>query len=250
MNGYKTDRIEYVDIDRWRTAIRNSRLHDEAEVQKLKGRIESMSLELELLERKLDNYRVEEELMSRTILAYEERMEQPSKRSTFQGNNLRETLIIHFANPSGLIIGKEASQTLVEFGYFSNRNSADGAVYTTLGKHPFQRLDKGVYLIPADSPEWKRLKGDINGKILDTSAIVQVGLKEQPKPKLMDKVESILAQHPRWSREQVSKELQNQGWDFGGKYPNRVVAGAFANIAKDKRRVSNQTLPLRLRNTS
>ena len=247
MNGYKTDHIEYVDIDRWRTAIRNSRLHDEAEVQKLKGRIESMSLELELLERKLDNYRVEEELMSRTILAYEERMEQPSKRSTFQGNNLRETLIIHFVNSSGVIIGKQASKALVELGYFSDRNSADGAVYTALGKSPFQKFDKGIYIIPTDSPEWKRLRGT-NGKILDARALAQLGLKEQPK--LCVKVSSMLAEHPKWNIKHVTKELQRQRWDFEGKNPISAVSAAFMRRRKDQKRAVSQTLQLLLSNTS
>lgn len=249
MNRYKSEPTEYVDIDRWRKAIRDSRLHDEAEVQKLKGRIESMAVELELLERKLEHYRVEEELMSQTICAYEERMRQPSKRSPLQGDNLREILIIHFADPGGIIIGKEVSRTLVDIGYFSNRNSADGAIYTALGKSPFQKLDKGIYVIPTDSPEWNRLKGT-NGKGLHISRLVRLAPQKPTQTGLKDKVNSILVEQPSWSREQVSKELQRQGWDFGGKYPKRVVAGAFANIAKDKRRVSNQTLPLRLHSTS
>ena len=241
MNGYKSEPTEYVDIDRWRKAMRNSRLHYEAEAKKLNERIESISVELESLERELERIKVEEELMSQTIRAYEERMEQSPKRSTLQGNNLRETLIIHFANSSGVIIGKEASKALVELGYFSDRNSADGAVYTALGKSPFQKLDKGIYFIPTDSPEWKRLRGT-NGKILDVRAIVQLGLEEQRKTKLMDKVESILAENPSWNRKQVSKELQIQGWDFGGKNPNLVVSGVFMKRAKDQKQKSNQTL--------
>jgi len=249
MNGYKTDQIEYVDVDRWRKAIRDSRLHYEAEAKKLNERIESISIELEGIERALERIRVEEELMSQTIRAYEERMEQPSKRSSLQGNSLRETLIIHFAGPNGKIIGKEASKTLVELGYFSDRNSADGAVYTALGKSPFRKLDKGIYFIPADSPEWKRLKGT-NGRILDARAIAQLGYKEQHKTKLMDKVESILAENPSWNRKQVSKELQKQGWDFGGKNPNLVVSGVFMKRAKDQKQTSNQTLQPLLSNTS
>ena len=143
MNGYKTDQIEYVDIDRWRKSIRDSRLHYEAEAKKLDERLGSIIIEKEDIERALERIKVEEELMSQTIRAYEERIEKPSKRSTLQGNNLRETLIIHFAHPNGKIIGKEASKALVELGYFSDRNSADGAVYTALGKSPFRKIDKG-----------------------------------------------------------------------------------------------------------
>lgn len=241
MNGYKRDQIEYVDVDRWRKAIRDSRLHYEAEAKKLNERIESISLQLENIERELEHIRVEEELMSQTIRAYEERMEQPSRRSTLQGNNLRETLIIHFTNSGGVIIGKEASKTLVELGYFTNRDSADGAVYTTLGKPPFQKLDRGIYFIPTDSSEWKRLKGT-NGEILNAHTIARLGLKEQHKTKLMDKVESILAENPTWNRKQVSKELQKQGWDFGGKNPNLVVNGIFMKISKDPKQTPNATL--------
>ncbi|TRZ92773.1 MAG: hypothetical protein D4R82_06425 [Dehalococcoidia bacterium] len=249
MNEHKTEQIEYVDVDRWRKAIRDSRLHYEAEAKKLNERVESISTELELIERELEHIRVEEELISQTTRAYEERTEQPSRRSPLQGNNLRETLIIHFANSDGLIIGKETSRALTEIGYFSDRNSADGAVYTALGKSPFQKLDKGIYFIPTDSPEWKRLRGT-NGKILDARAIAQLGLKEQHKTKLMDKVESILAENPSWNRKQVSKELQKQGWDFGGKNPNLVVSGVFMKRAKDQKQISNQTLQPLLSSTS
>ena len=242
MNGYKTDQIEYVDVDRWRKAMRDSRLHYEAEAKKLNERIESISIELESIERELERIRVEEELMSQTVRAYEERIEQPTKRSTLQGNNLRETLIIHFASPSGIIIGKEASKTLVELRYFSDRKSADGAVYTTLGKKPFLKLDKGVYRIPTDSPKLKLLKGT-NGRKLDLSKVVR-------RTSIVDEVNSILVEHPDWNRKQVSKELQQQGWDFEGKNSNLVVSGAFMKIAKDHKRALNQTLPLRLRKTS
>ena len=225
--------------------MRDSRLHYEAEAKELNDRIESISTELELIERELERIRVEEELMSQTIRAYGERMEQPSKRSTFQGKNLCETLIIHFANPSGVIIGKEASKTLVDFRYFSNRDSADGAVYTALGKSPFQKLDKGVYLIPTDSAEWKRLKGT-NGNILDARAIEQIGLKEQHKTGLEHMVKSMLAEYPSWDRGQVTKELQRQGWDFRGKKPAYAVNGAFLRITNDEKQVAKQTsLPLR-----
>ena len=247
MNGYKTDQIEYVDIDRWRKSIRNSRLHYEAEGKKLNECIESISVEMESIERELERIRVEEELMSQTIRAYEERIEQSPKRSTLQGNNLRETLIIHFASPSGVIIGKEASKALVELRYFSDRNSADGAVYTALGKSPFQKFDKGIYIIPTDSPEWKRLRGT-NGNKLDARAIAQLGLKEQPK--LGVKVNSMLAEHPKWNIKHVTKELQRQGWDFRGKNPISAVSAAFMRRRKDQKQAVNQTLQLGLRNTS
>ena len=247
MNGYKTDQIEYVDVDRWRKSIRDSRLHYEAEAKRLDERLGSIIVEKERIERELERIRVEEELMSQTIRAYEERIEQSPKRSTLQGNNLRETLIIHFANSNGVIIGKEASKTLVELGYFSDRNSADGAVYTALGKSPFQKFDKGIYIIPTDSSEWKRLKG-INGQILNARAIAQLGLKKQPK--LCVKVNSMLAEHPKWNIKHITKELQRQRWDFGGKNPISAVSAAFMKRRKDQKRAVSQTLQLGLRNTS
>ncbi len=239
MNGYKTDQIEYVDIDRWRKSIRDSRLHYEAEAKKLDERLGSIIVEKERIERELERIRVEEELMSQTIRAYEERIEKPSKRSTLQGNNLRETLIIHFASPSGVIIGKEASKTLVELGYFSDRNPADGAVYTALGKSPFQKFDKGIYIIPTNSPEWNRLRGR-NGNKLDARSIAQLGIKE--KPKLGVKVNSMLAEHPKWDIKHVTKELQRQRWDFGGKNPISAVSAAFMRRRKDQKRAVSQTL--------
>lgn len=249
MNGYKRDQIEYVDVDRWRKAIRDSRLHYEAEAKKLNERIESISIELEGIERELERIRVEEELMSQTIRAYEERIEQPSKRSTLQGNNLRETLIIHFASPSGVIMGKDASRTLVDVGYFSDRNAADGAIYTALGKSPFQKFDKGIYTIPTDSPEWNRLRGT-NGNKFDAHAIARLSLKERPKTGLLGKVKRMLIEHPHMNIKQVTKELERQGWDFGGKNPISAVSAAFMRRRKDQKQAVNQTLQLGLRNTS
>ena len=66
----------------------------------------------------------------------------------------------------------------------------------------------------------------------------------------MDKVESILAENPSWNRKKVSKELQKQGWDFGGKNPNFVVSGVFMKRAKDQKQTSNQTLQPLLSSTS
>lgn len=241
MNGNNTKPTEYVDIDRWRKAMRHSRLYYEAEAKKLNERVESMSNELEHIARELGRIKVEEELMSQTIRAYEERLEQPSKRPSLLGDNLREIIIINFAESDGLILGKKVSETLVDIRYFPNRNSADGAVYTALGRMPFRKLDKGVYLIPTNSPEWKRLRGT-NGKKLDAHAIARLGLKEQHKTGLVGKVKSMLVEHPNMDRKQVTKELQGQGWDFGGKDPISAVCAAFMRRAKNQKRTLKQTL--------
>ncbi len=239
MNGYKAEPTEYVDVDRWRKAIRDSKLFYEAEANKLEERIDSLIAEQEHIKREQERIRVEEELMSQTIRAYEERMEQPSKRSVLQGNNLRETLIIHFASPNGKIVGKEATKSLVELGYFSNRNSADGAVYTALGKSPFHRLDKGIYSVSINSPEWKRLK--TNGRILDARVLAQLGLKGKHRTGLVGKVTSMLVEYPNMNIKQVTKELQRQGWDFGGKNPISAVSAAFMRRRKDQKRADKQS---------
>lgn len=238
MNGYKTDHIEYVDIDRWRKAMRDSRLYYEAEAKKLNERLESMSNELEHIARELERIKIEEELMSQTIRAYEERLEQPSKRPSLLGDNLREIIIINFAESDGLILGKNVSETLVDIRYFPNRNSADGAVYTALGRMPFRKLDKGVYLIPTNSPEWKHLRG-MNGNKLNAHAIARLSLKEQPK--LSVKVNSMLAEHPKWNIKQVTKELQRRRWDFGGKNPISAVSAIFMRRSKGKKRANKQS---------
>jgi hypothetical protein len=232
MNEYKINKIEYVDIDRWRKSIRDSRLHYEAEKKQLGERINSMSVQLENIERELERIRVEEELMTQTIRAYEERIERPPKRSNLQGNNLRETLIIHFASPSGILIGKETSKALVELKYFSNRTAADGAVYTTLGKPPFQKLDKGIYFIPIDSTDWKLLRGE-NGNNVDARSIVKSGLKKRPK--LSNRIKDILKNNANMSIKQISRELLRLGWDFQGKNPKLAVSGALVKIRNAKK---------------
>lgn len=243
MNGYKTDKIEYIDIDRWRKAIRDSRLHYESEAKKLDERLTSIVIEKEHIEHELERSRVEEELMSQTIRAYEERMEQPLKRSPLQGDNLRETIIIHFADPSGVIIGKETSKTLVDIGYFPDRNSADSAIYTALAKPPFKKRHKGIYVIPTDSPEWSRLKGT-NGKKLDLQTKEQPTLqysRKVSKNGIVKEVEGILISHPDWGQKKVRAGLERHGWDFGGKNPAFVINAAFLNIRQAKELAFNQT---------
>ena len=249
MNGNNTKPTEYVDVDRWLKALRDSRLHYEAEAKKLDERLASIINEKEHIEREIQNIRVEEELIAQTTRAYEERLEKPSTRPSLLGNTLREIIIIHFAESDGLIMGKNVSVALVDIGYFPDRRSSDGAVYTVLGRPPFQKLDRGVYLIPANSPEWKHLRGT-NGNKFDARAIARLSLKGRPKTGLVGKVKRMLIDYPSMDRKQVTKELQRQGWDFGGKNPISAVCAAFMRRAKDQKRALNQTLPLRLRSTS
>jgi hypothetical protein len=240
MNEYKLEHIEYVDLDRWRKTIQEARLQYETEVKKLNERLESLHAELNRIQD-------EESLIAQATRAYKARLQQPSKSTALQGGSLREILIIYFAHPDGVIIGKEVSRSLVDIGYFLNRKNADSAIYTTLGKSPFKKLGRGRYIIPTDSAEWSRLKGNGN-KVLDTHSLVK--LSQQYRAGLVDRVKSILDEHPTLGVKQVSGELLRQGWDFQGKNPNLAISGAFMRIAKDKKRVSNQTLPFPLDKTS
>lgn len=249
MNGNNTKPVEYVDVDRWLKALRDSRLHYEAEAKKLDERLDSMIIEKERIEHELERISSEEELIAQTTRAYEERLEKPSKRPSLLGDNLREIMIIHFTESDGLIIGRNVSRALVDIGYFPDRKSADGAVYTVLGRPPFQKLDRGIYLIPRNSPEWNRLRRS-NGKTLDIRALAQLGLKEQHKTGLVSKVKSMLAEYPNMNIKQVTKELQRQRWDFGGKNPISAVSAAFMRRKKDQKRALKKTLPLSLRGTS
>ena len=237
MNGYKTDPTEELFAD-WRKDVRDARLNYETEAKKLDERLNSIMEELNRL-------RDEEALIEQAIRAYKARRQQPSKRSPLQGNSLRETLIIHFFDTNGVIKGIEASKALVDIGYFPDRSSADSAIYTALAKPLFKKLDKGVYAIPTDSPEWKRLRGT-NGKSNDFPGRVQSNQKQHQKSELMDRVEHILAEHPDWDVNQVRKELQRQHWDFKGKHPNLVVSGVFMRIKQYQKQATNQTLSFRL----
>lgn len=239
MNGNNTKPIEYVDVDRWVKALRDSRLHYEAEAKKLEERLDSIVVEKERIERELESIIVEEELIAQTTRAYEERLERPSKRPSLLGDTLQEIIIIHFAESDGLIMGKNVSATLAGIGYFPDRKSSDGAVYTVLGRRPFQKLDKGVYLIPTNSPEWNRLRGK-NGNKFDARVIARLGLKEQPK--LSVKINSMLSEHPKWNIKQVTKELQRRRWDFRGKNPVSAVSAVFMRRRKGKKRAVSQKL--------
>ena len=79
-------------------------------------------------------------------------------RTRIAGDNLKEVLIINFADSDGFIKGIDATTGLVENGYYSNRETADGAVYTTLGKEPFEKVVRGVYRISTVHVDWIRLR--------------------------------------------------------------------------------------------
>ena len=233
MNGNRTDASGYLDIDEWRKAIQNSRLHYEAELKKSEEQMQTIELERDSFRTELDRINAEEKLMLQTIHAYEDRMEQNSKRSPLQGRSLRETLIIHFTDPNGVIIGRNASKALVEIGYFNYRHSADSAIYSALAKQPFQKIEKGVYRIPTNSTLWTSLRQaqDTNIMILET--------KDSSKSLLLDKVKIIRNERPNVTVSEVSKELQMQGWDFKGKNPNLVISGIFMNMNKDRSKPAN-----------
>ena len=239
MNSNNTKPTAYVDVDRWLKAVRDCRLHYETEARKLEESLESIIIEKKRIEHELQKIIHEEELILRTAQAYEERLEQPCRRPSLLGNNLREILIIHFAKSDGVIIGKDASEALVDIGYYRDRKSSNGAVYTVLGRPPFQKLERGIYRIPVDFPEWNRLRRN-SGRTPDIRALAKLGLKEPHNNGLVQKVKSMLDKQPNMNIKQVTKELQRQGWDFRGKKPISAVSAAFMRRARDQKRVANK----------
>lgn len=216
------------------------------------------------------NVQQQENMLDQLTRAYEARQAVPSTRASVPGGNLREVLIINFTDSSGLIIGLEAISKLVEVEYFANREQADGAVYTVLGKPPFVWIHKGVYQVPVDSDEWIRLRGsnghqvspELSPPLTEQSPVSigetsrhQLGLgvevtsaaPTRPKPTrpkkkhsatkivksgVIDRVASILSEHPNWDRHTVADYLIRAAWDFRGKNPYFAVGMAFANLKK------------------
>jgi len=149
-NNYN-DQIDNSPFADWRKAVREAIMRNEVETRKAEEHLAELKSELERL-------RNEEELIAQAKRARDARLEAPKKRFPLMGNSLREILIIHFADSDGIIIGKQASETLVDIKYFPNRGAADGAIYTILSKSPFVKIDKGIYLVPSDSADWRSLR--------------------------------------------------------------------------------------------
>ena len=144
--------IPYIDLVEWRKRFREARIRSDARRRELQEQFEEAIAERERLD-------LEENLMAQAEAYYAARMENGVRSTRIAGGNLKEVLIINFAAADGVIRGIEASAALVDIGYFSNRQSADGAVYSMLAKPPFVKLDKGVYHVPITSPDWLRLRG-------------------------------------------------------------------------------------------
>ena len=213
-NGYHTDQVDYIEVAAWRKAVREALVHSETERQNLLERIEAVDQEVDRLQR-------EQGLIEEVASTYLARLQAPTKRSPLAGTSLKETILINFARPDGIVIGKDAAETLLSIGYFSERRSADGAVYTVLSKPPFVRVDRGIYRVPKDSPDWLRLHGQLrltNGHQPPTTTVFRA-------------VRAVLETYPNWTRKQVANHLIHQGWDFRGKHPVHSVSGAFRLIA-------------------
>ena len=149
--------IPYIDLFvEWRKRFREARIRLDARRRELDEELAVLSAEESRLE-------AEENLIVQAETIYTARMENGIHDTRIAGGNLREVLIINFASPVGVIRGREASAALIDIGYFSNRQSADGAVYNILSKPPFAKFAKGVYIISTKSSEWLRLRGPSDG---------------------------------------------------------------------------------------
>jgi hypothetical protein len=154
--------VDYIDVAEWRTALQKARIEHEAAIRDLTERINAEHEELARIES-------DEQLLAQAARHFAARTPRPTTNFSLAGNSLREILIINFADDHGLILGRQSSASLHALGYFTSRRSADGAVYTALGKAPFVRLDRGTYLILTDSSEWARLRLSIGNHATSTS---------------------------------------------------------------------------------
>jgi hypothetical protein len=190
------DQLEMLPIAEWRRAVREALITNEADRRELTERLAALTEERErLLE--------EEQLITHAVRAYNARLHAPSTRSPIAGDTLREVLIINFANSEGVIIGNDAVAALCDIGYFSNRRTADGATYTVLSKPPFEKIDRGIYRIPTDSPEWIYLRG-ANGHTStpdspkdgrhDEQVTVQNPQEENPKPLRKARIDAVVSE--------------------------------------------------------
>ena len=149
----------HVDVVEWQARLREGIVASEAILKELEQKLSDFTTFIHDEKNKLETLRQEEFFVAEVARKYKARLESNGRRGALSGNSLWETLIIHFASEDGIIRGKEAAETLQRRGYFSDRRSANAAVYTNLAKPIFERLEPGVYQIPLDSSEWIRLRG-------------------------------------------------------------------------------------------
>ena len=211
-------------FEQWKIALEVTFRAVEADTREAEERLRELQAQLAALQE-------ERALLERAALAVKSRLRHvDTPRSRVPGNTMWEVLILNFADEEGIIRGAVAASRLHEIGYFANRRSADGAVYTNLRKPPFVKVEKGVYRIPTDSPEWIRLR-ESNGH-QPQMPLATAKPKKFVKSGLGDAVADILAQHPNWDRRIVTNYLVTSGWDFRGKNPNFAVSMAFTRLAK------------------
>lgn len=151
--------IDIIQLSEWRQKVREGLLEAKAEMSVIDERYKFVSAEY-------DRLIGEQELIEQAGRAYNARIQQPSKRTPVAGGNLREVIIINYAHENGLVVGKDVSTGLFEEGYFTDRRTADGAVYTVLNRSPFVKNQRGIYVIPTESPDWIRLRGTNGHKSL------------------------------------------------------------------------------------
>lgn len=215
-----------ITFEQWETALERTLREVEADTRAAEERFGE-------LQARLTDLKEERAQLERAVLAAKATVRNAdTPRSRVRGDTLREVLIINHADEDGVVRGAGASSHLHKIEYFPNRRAADSAVYTTLRKPPFLKIEKGVYRIPKESPEWRRLReanGNQPGLNLDVppnrvaSKFIKSGLAEL--------VATLLKKHPDWDRRHVTDFLIQSGWDFGGKNPNFAVSMAFSRLA-------------------
>ena len=142
---------EYIDVAAWLNRVRENIVGSEALINELRQQMEDTQKHLNGEMSRLEELRGEEKLVSEAASKYKARVHTNGTKAPLAGKTLWETLIVHFASENGVIRGKEAVDTLHRLGYFSDRQAANGAVYTNLAKPIFQKVDAGIYRIPTNS---------------------------------------------------------------------------------------------------
>ena len=147
----QTDQLDHIPYGEWKRKSREAKLRLEAEHRHLAERLQAVDEQLGALEE-------EEQEVSQAMRRIVARLNAPSDQKPLPGSNLREVLIINFADADGKIVGEPTVDALVDLEYFSDRRTAFASVYTVLAKPPFEKIDRGMYRVPTNSSEWQRLR--------------------------------------------------------------------------------------------
>jgi len=152
-----------------------------------------------------------------------------------RGQTQRSILYLLADRNDGWLVVDQAIRAMTEARVFTADTNASAQVYTLLGQKqgirpPFDRIHPGLYRCRPLA-------------YVEPSQVLEERPQATKRPGLTQKVATVLAEHPSWTRRQTADELVREGWDFHEKQPIFAVGMAYAGIAKQHKREAMKKTP-------